>query len=318
MPDMNQTNPFVATYLIQNNIWWIEYAGLSGLRIDTFGYSDGKFLTEYTRRLMEEYPNLNMVGEEWHKQPAVVSHWQRGKLNVDGYKSYLPSLMDFPMTDAMRTALADKDGREGFNDVYETLSLDYLYPEPGNLVLFEGNHDISRMYSVVGEDFDLYKMALAYTMTMPRIPQFYYGTEILMTSATKARDDASYRHDFPGGWAGDKINAFTGAGLTQKQRDAQAFVAKLVNWRKSQPVIHHGKMMQFGPENDTWVYFRYNDTKKVMVAFNKNAKPAALPTARFQEMLKGASSGVDALTGKTFDLSATLTLPARSAVILEI
>jgi glycosidase len=316
MPDLNQTNPLVATHLIQNNIWWIEYAGLSGLRIDTYGYSDGAFLTKYTRRLMAEYPKLNMVGEEWHKSPAVVSHWQRGKVNFDGYVSSLPSLMDFPMMYAMRTALTDKDA--GFNEVYETLSLDYLYPEPGNLVLFEGNHDISRMYSVVGEDFDLYKMALAYTMTMPRIPQFYYGTEILMTSATKARDDASYRHDFPGGWAGDKINAFTGAGLTQKQRDAQAFVAQLVNWRKSQPVIHHGKMMQFGPENDTWVYFRYNDTKKVMVAFNKNAKPAALPTARFQEILKGASAGVDALTGKTFDLSATLTLPARSAVILEI
>jgi glycosidase len=316
MPDMNQTNPLVATYLIQNNIWWIEYAGLSGLRIDTYGYSDGAFLTEFTRRLIAEYPNLNMVGEEWHKSPAVVSHWQRGKANFDGYVSSLPSLMDFPMMYAMRTALTDKDA--GFNEVYETLSLDYLYPEPGNLVLFEGNHDISRMYSVVGEDFDLYKMALAYTMTMPRIPQFYYGTEILMTSATKGRDDASYRHDFPGGWTGDKANAFTGEGLTQKQRDAQAFVAKLVNWRKSQPVIHQGKMMQFGPEDDTWVYFRYNDSKKVMVAFNKNAKPATLPVARFQEILKGARSGVDALTGKTFDLSTTLTLPARSVVILEI
>jgi glycosidase len=318
MPDMNQTNPLVATYLIQNNIWWIEYAGLSGLRIDTYGYSDGAFLTEYTRRLMAEYPNLNMVGEEWHKSPAVVSHWQRGKANFDGYASSLPGLMDFPMMYAMRTALTDKEPGYSFNEVYETLSLDYLYPEPGNLVLFEGNHDISRLYSVVGEDLDLYKMALAYTMTMPRIPQFYYGTEILMTSATKGRDDASYRHDFPGGWAGDKVNAFTGAGLTQKQRDAQAFVKKLVNWRKSQPVIHHGKMMHFGPENDTWVYFRYTGDKKVMVAFNKNAKPAALPTARFQEMLKGARSGVDALTGKAYDLSTTLTLPARSVVILEI
>ena len=185
-------------------------------------------------------------------------------------------------------------------------------------MLFEGNHDIARLFSVVGEDLDLYKMDLAFTMTMPRIPQFYYGTEMLMTSTAKGRDDASYRRDFPGGWAGDKVNAFTGAGLTQKQRDAQAFVGKLVNWRKAQPVIHHGKMMQFGPENDTWVYFRYNDKKKVMVAFNKNAKPASLPTARFQEMLKGARSGVDALTGKTFDLSNALALPARSVVILEI
>jgi glycosidase len=320
MPDLNQTNPLVANYLIQNNIWWIEYAGLSGLRIDTYGYSDGRFLTEFTRRILDEYPHLNMVGEEWHKSPAVVSHWQRGKHNFDGYVNSLPSLMDFPLTYAMRTALTDKEA--GFNEVYETLSLDYLYPDPGNLVLFEGNHDIARMFSVVGEDLDLYKMALVFTMTMPRIPQFYSGTEVLMTSTTKGRDDASYRHDFPGGWAGDKVDAFTGAGLTAQQREARAFVSKLVNWRKNQPVIHHGKTMQFGPEHDTYVYFRYDDTKtdtrRIMVAFNKNARPASLPTARFQEVLKGATSGVDALTGKTFDLSTTLSLPARSVVILEI
>jgi glycosidase len=316
MPDLNQTNALVANYLIQNNIWWIEYAGLSGLRIDTYGYSDGGFLTEYTRRIMDEYPNLNMVGEEWHKSPAVVSHWQRGKHNFDGYADSLPSLMDFPLMYAMRTALTDQQA--GFNEVYETLSLDYLYPDPGKLVLFEGNHDVARLFSVVGEDLALYKMALAYTMTMPRIPQFYYGTEILMTSTTKVRDDASYRHDFPGGWAGDKVDAFTGAGLTSQQRAAQAFVKRLVNWRKTQPVIHHGKTMQFGPEHDTWVYFRYDDTRKVMVAFNKNPTPASLPTARFYEILKDAQSGVDALTGKTFDLSTTLTLPARSVVVLEI
>lgn len=316
MPDLNQTNPLVANYLIQNNIWWIEFAKLSGLRIDTYGYSDGAFLTEYTRRIMAEYPHLNMVGEEWHKSPAVVSHWQRGKLNADGYTNSLPSLMDFPMMYAMRTALTDPEA--GFNEAYETLSLDYLYPDPSNLVLFEGNHDVARLFSVVGEDIDLYKMDLVFTMTLPRIPQFYTGTEILMTSTAKGRDDASYRRDFPGGWSGDKVNAFTGAGLTPQQREAQAFVRKLVNWRKSQSVIHHGKTMQFGPENDTWVYFRYDDKKRIMVAFNKNTKAVSLPTARFQEMLKGARSGVDALTGKTFDLTDALALPARSVVILEI
>lgn len=316
MPDMNQTNPLVANYLIQNSIWWIEYAGLSGLRIDTYGYSDSAFLTEYTRRLMAEYPNLNMVGEEWHKSPAVVSRWQKGKVNFDGYVSFLPSLMDFPLAEAMRAALASKDA--GFTDVYETLSLDYLYPAPGNLVLFEGNHDISRLYSVVGEDFGLYKMSIAFVMTMPRIPQFYYGTEILMTSATGARDDASYRHDFPGGWAGDKVNAFTGAGLSDRQREAQAFVRKLVNWRKSQPVIHHGKTMHYGAENGTYVYFRYDGQKKVMVAFNKGAKEAVLPVARFHEMLRGVKSGVDVISGKTYALDASLALPARSVVILEI
>ncbi len=161
---------------------------------------------------MSEYPNLNMVGEEWSSLPPVVARWQRGKVNFDGYTSSLPSLMDFPMVDAMRGALAEPG--KGFTDVYETLSLDYLYPEPGNLVLFGGNHDMARMYSVVGEDFDRYRMNMVFLMTMPRIPQFYTGDELLMTSATKNRDDASYRVDFPGGWAGDKVDAFKGAGLT--------------------------------------------------------------------------------------------------------
>ena len=318
MPDLNQTNALVANYLIQNHIWWIEYAGLSGLRIDTYGYSDGAFLTEYTRRLMAEYPRLTMVGEEWHKSPAVVSHWQAGKRNADGYVSYLPSLMDFPMADAMRSALAAGDGGEGFNEVYETLSQDYLYPDAGKLVLFEGNHDMARLFSVVHEDYARYQMAIAWLMTMPRIPQFYYGTEILMTSTTGKRDDASYRRDMPGGWAGDTVNAFTGADLTGQQRAAQAFVRKLANWRKSQPVIHSGKMMHYGAEDGTYVYFRYNDSKKVMVAFNKNAQPAQLPVARFREMLAGVKSGVDVISGATFDLSATLTLPAHAVVILEL
>jgi glycosidase len=318
MPDMNQTNPLVANYLIQNNIWWIEYAHLSGLRIDTFGYSDGAFLTEYTRRLMAEYPRLNMVGEEWSKLPAVVSHWQRGKANFDGYVSSMPSMMDFPLTEAMRTALADKAGGNIFDGVYETLSLDYLYPDPSRLVLFEANHDMARIYSVVGEDFDRYKMDIAFVMTMPRIPQFYTGDELLMTSATKDRDDNSYRHDFPGGWAGDKVNAFTGAGLTAREREAQAFVKKLVNWRKNSPVIHHGKLMHYGPENNTYVYFRYDGTHKVMVAFNANDKEMVLDAGRFHEMLDGVASGRDVLSGKTYVLKDEIRLPAKSTLILEI
>ena len=318
MPDLNQTNPYVANYLIQNNIWWIENAGLTGLRIDTFGYSDSAFLTEYTRRLMTEYPHLNMVGEEWHKQPAVVAHWQKGKVNADGYVSSMPSMMDFPMTEAMRDALADTTGNNVFTNVYETLSLDYLYPNAGNLVVFAGNHDTSRIYSVVGEDIGKFKMDIVFLMTMPRIPQFYSGDEILMTSSTKERNDSSYRTDFPGGWKGDAVDAFTGRNLGAKEAEAQAFVKKLVNWRKTQPVIHHGKTMHYGAEQNTYVYFRYDGAKKVMVALNNNPGEKVLPAARFHEMLKGVTGGVDVLTGQRFDLRTEVKLPARSAVVLEL
>ena len=311
MPDMNQTNPFVANYLIQNSIWWIEYAGLSGLRIDTFGYSDGAFLAQYTRRVLAEYPHLNMVGEEWSKLPPVVAHWQRAPTSM-------PSMMDFPLTEAMRTALADKNNENLFNDVYETLAQDALYPDASNLVLFEGNHDMARLYSVVGEDLERWKMDLAFIMTMPRIPHFYVGDEILMTSTVGRRDDSSYRRDFPGGWAGDKVNAFTGAGLTPRQREAQAFVKTLVNWRKGAAVVHDGKLMQYGPENNTWVYFRYDGRHKVMVAFNANAREAVLPAGRFHEMLAGVAGGTDVLTGKRFDLGQEIRLPAKSVVILEL
>lgn len=316
MPDMNQTNPLVANYLIQNNIWWIEYAGLSGLRVDTFGYSDSAFLTQYTRRIMDEYPNFTMVGEEWNKSPNVVSHWQAGKVNFDGYRAYMPSMMDFPLTEAMRNALANQD--EGFNDVYELLSMDYLYPHPEKLVLFDGNHDTARMFSVVNEDVGLWKIDLAYLMTMPRIPQFYYGTELQMPSTVKVRDDSSYRRDFPGGWAGDKVDSFTGAGLTPQQRAAQDYVRKLVNWRKSEPVIHHGKMMHYGAENGTYVYFRYDATKRILVAFNKNDKEAALPAARFHEMLAAGAAGTDVMTGRKVDFSKEIRLAPKSALIAEL
>lgn len=316
MPDLNQTNPLVANYLIQNNIWWIEYAGLSGLRIDTYSYSDGAFLTHYTKRLMDEYPHLNLVGEEWSTLVPVVARWQRGKVNFDGYTSSLPSLMDFPLVEAMRTALTTPD--KGFNEVYQTVALDYLYPEPDKLVLFGGNHDMARMYSATGEDFARYRMNLVFLMTMPRIPQFYTGDEILMTSTVKGRDDASYRRDFPGGWAGDKIDAFRGAGLTAQQRAAQDLVRRLATWRKGEPVIHTGRLMHFGPENNTWVYFRYNDSKRIMVAMNNNDKEMRLPTARFQEMLKGTGSGVDLLSGKTIDLTRELRLAPKATLLIEL
>jgi glycosidase len=318
MPDLNQANRFVANYVIQNSIWWVEYAGLSGLRVDTYGYSNTAFLSEWSRRLMLEYPRLTMVGEEWSPRIPVVAHWLEGKQNADGYVSHMPSMMDFPLSDVLRKALADTDGSVGLTDVYETVAQDYLYPDASKLVLFEGNHDMARLFSVLHEDPALFRMAMAFVLTMPRIPQLYYGSEVLMTSTVKGRDDASYRHDFPGGWNGDRVNAVTGAGLTAPQQQAQAFLKKLLNWRKTAAVIHHGKLMHYGPEHDSYIYFRYDDHRKVMVALNRNTKAVTLATDRFHEMLDGVRGGTDVISGQRYALDGKLILPPRSVLILEL
>ena len=318
MPDMNQKNPFVATYHIQNSIWWVEYAGLSGIRVDTYGYSDTAFLSEWSRRLTEEYPNLNIVGEEWSVNPVIVSYWQKGKCHSNGYVSYLPSLMDFPLNDALRSALVENDNyNEGLMKLYQALGNDVVYPNPQNLVLFEGNHDMSRLYTVFNDDAQAVKMAMVYVATMPRIPQFYYGTEILMSSL-KERNDGETRRDFPGGWAGDKVNGFTGAGLSSEQRDTQNYFKKLLNWRKTQSVIHQGKMMHYVPDHGTYTYFRYDKDHIVMVVLNKNQTATTLKTARFHEVMAGHTSAQDVMTGTAFDVSSSVTVPARSALILEL
>ncbi|MBI3285812.1 MAG: glycoside hydrolase family 13 protein [Burkholderiales bacterium] len=318
MPDMNQKNPLLATYQIQNTIWWIEYAGLAGIRADTYGYSDQAFLAQWSRRVLQEYPKLNLVGEEWSTNPVNVAYWLRGKQNANGYVSSMPSMMDYPLHDTLRKALVAPDSlHSGLADLYEALVNDSLYPEPNNMVLFEGNHDVSRLYSALNHDFDLYKMALAYILTMRGIPQFYYGTELLMTSPLE-RDDGAFRKDFAGGWAGDKVNAFTGAGLTEQQKEAQAYLKKLLNWRKGQPVVHNGKLLHYAPQDGAYVYFRYSAQGKVMLAFNKNTRPVTLDTARFREMLGPHSQGRDVLSGQTLALGRSLTLPARGVLVLEV
>lgn len=318
MPDMNQRNPRVATYQIQNTLWWIEFAGLAGIRVDTYGYSDAAFLTEWSRRVMQEYPRLNIVAEEWSNNPVVVSYWLRGRTQTDGYVSHLPSAMDYPLHEVLGKALVDPDSlHSGLVDLYEALVNDRLYPDPANLVLFEGNHDVPRLFSVLNEDPALYRMALVYLLTMRRIPQLYYGTEILMTSP-KQRDDGAFRLDFPGGWPGDRVNAFTGAGLTPAQKEAQAFLRQLLNWRKTQPVIHHGSLKHYAPLDGTYVYFRYDATAKVMVVFNKNATEKVLETARFRELLAPDSAATDVLSGQRFELRDSLTVPARSVLVLQL
>ncbi len=318
MPDMHQRNPLVATYQIQNTIWWVEYAGLAGLRIDTYSYSDPAFLTEWSRRVMREYPRLNIVGEVWHSNPVLLAHWLGANLNGRDYASSLPSLMDFPLHETLRHALTTPESlHTGLVELYQAMVNDRLYPKPQNLVLFEGNHDVSRLYSALDEDLGLFKAAVAYVLTARRIPQFYYGTEILMTSP-KHRDDGAFRRDFPGGWPGDAVNAFTGAGLTPEQLEAQAYVRRLLNWRKTNSAVHDGQLLHYAPEQGTYVYFRAGKAQTVMVVLNKNHQPVELPLARYRQALAGWAAGTDVVTGQTWVLGETLKVPAGASLILEL
>ncbi|MCY4744698.1 glycoside hydrolase family 13 protein [Pelomonas sp. UHG3] len=318
MPDLNQRRPELATYLTQMTLWWIERYGLSGIRTDTYSYSDRDFLTRWSARVMQEYPRLNIVGEEWSPHPAVVSYWQRGKKNHDGYVSYAPSLMDFPMQTNLLAALTEADGpHTGLTKLYEGLAHDFVYPDPANLVLFDGNHDTPRLFSLLKDDAGLARIALAYMATTRRIPQLFYGTEILMQSPLE-RDDGRVRADMPGGWRGDTVNAFTGAGLTAAQRDMQDWTRRLFNWRKGERLIHDGALMQFAPQDGVYTFFRFDASRAVMVVLNKNARPAELALGRFAERIAPGQRARDVMTGQAFTLGQTLTVPARAPLVLEI
>ncbi|MDP2114800.1 MAG: alpha-amylase family glycosyl hydrolase, partial [Bacteroidota bacterium] len=299
MPDLNQRNPFVSNYLIQNSIWWTEYLGLDGIRMDTYPYPDKFAMAEWTRRMLEEYPDFYMVGEEWAMNPAIVAYWQKGKINQDGYVSYLPGLMDFPLNNAVIQSLKNPESwGGGLVTLFEALANDFQYADPEKLVIFPDNHDMSRIYTQLGENYDLLKMSIAYYATTRGIPQIFYGTEILMSNPG-TEEHGVIRSDFPGGWAGDQVNAFTGAGLTTQQKQAQDFFSKILNWRKSSEVIHSGKLKHFAPEDGVYVYFRYNQSGKVMVVLNKNTSEKSLNTSRFSEVMDNCTSGKEIISGTT-------------------
>jgi len=324
MPDLNQRNPLLADYLTQNALWWIEYLGLQGIRMDTYPYPDKYYMAEWARRILVEYPDFNMVGEEWTDNPAAVAYWQRGAVNRDGYVSDLPSLMDFPLQSALRWGLVTAEGSKmedlrpgGLIYLFRALANDFVYPDPEALVIFPDNHDMSRIFTQLGEDYDLFRMAMAYVLTMRGVPQIYYGTEILMANpGTEAH--GTIRSDFPGGWPGDSRNAVSGQGLTEREREAQQFTRRLLRWRKDRDVIHHGELTHFVPQNGTYVYFRHDDDDSVMVILNKNPGPADLALDRFAERLQGYREARDVVSGQVHPLGASLELPARSVLVLDL
>lgn len=319
MADLNQKNPLLAKYLTQNIIWWIEYAGLSGLRVDTYSYSDKKFLADWTKSILKEYPKMNIVAEEMSRNIAQISYWQIDKKNSDGYKSYMPMMMDFSLNDNIVTALNEKSGWfSTWRKVYESVANDFLFPHPENQLIFPDNHDLDRFYSRLNKNLDNWKLGIAMYMTMRGTPQFFYGTEVLMTN-DKAGSDGQRRSDFYGGWKGDSKNAVSEIGLTNEEKEAKKYFANLLNWRKTSDAIANGKFKHYAPtNNDVYVYFRYTDKQKLMIILNKNTDKVTLDLNRYKEMISNAFKAKDIVSGKNFTFQNTLDISAKTAMILEI
>ncbi|MGO2130741.1 MAG: glycoside hydrolase family 13 protein [Pseudoalteromonas prydzensis] len=318
MPDLNQRQPLLATYLIQNAIWWIEYADLSGIRVDTYSYSDKAFLADWTKAIMTEYPDFNIVGEEWTSNPAIASYWQAGKVNNDGYTSSLPSVMDFSLQEALIQALnEDESWNTGWVKVYQSIANDFLYPNPDNLLVFADNHDMSRVFTELEQDLDKTKMAMAMLLTTRGIAQMYYGTEVLLDN-TGSNDHGDIRIDFPGGFKGQPSNAFTGQGLSDEQRDMQQAITTLLNFRKQSPAIAHGKLTHFSPKAGIYSYARISDQQTVLVFLNKNSAAKSWSLAYMQEVIGQHKQAINLFTNQAISLIDTVTLAPKSATVLII
>ncbi|MBC7615397.1 MAG: glycoside hydrolase family 13 protein [Pedobacter sp.] len=316
MPDMNHHNSYVKNYITQSHIWWVEYAGLDGFRLDTYAYNDQKYMAEWAKEITAEYPKITFFGETWvHGVPNQAYFTTGNKIN-QGFDTKLQGVTDFQALWGINEALNGKFGwMDGVVKLYNTFANDFLYEDPTRNVVFLDNHDLSRFYSVVGEDFNKYKSGLAWLLTTRGIPQLYYGTEILMKNF--ASPDGLVRSDFPGGWEEDKKNKFTAQGRTNKENEAFNYLKTIANYRKNNPVLQTGKMMQFIPEDGIYVYFRYNNTKTVMVIMNSNTTEKSISTDRYQERILTAKSGLDIVSNQLLVLK-TIIIPAQTTLIFEL
>ena len=319
MPDLNQGNPLVEAYLTQNSLWWIANFGIDGIRMDTYPYPDKNMMSRWAKRVTDEFPGFFIVGEVWQEQEALTAYWALDKVNSDGYRSNLPSVTDFPLSLSTHRAFNEPDNwTGGMARIYTVLTQDFLYPNPLRNVIFLDNHDLTRFYTQTGKNPAIYRMALSFILTTRGIPQFYYGTEIIM-EGDKNRGDGFLRADFPGGWPGDTKNAFTAQNLIPDEMDALAFTKKLLNWRKGKEVIHSGKLKHFVPENNLYVYFRYNDTESVMVILNNSEKETRTITGgRYSEALNGFTHGHEVITGAEIRDIKSFTITPKTAMIIEL
>ncbi|UKT62139.1 glycoside hydrolase family 13 protein [Pedobacter mucosus] len=316
MPDLNQKNPHLATYLIQNSIWWIEYARIDGIRQDTYSYMDFDFLARWNKEVYEEYPNFNIVGETWYNKATSPAWWQ-GNSPLSKVNSHLKTPMDFSLTFAMQKAFDGATDNGYLGDIFEDIAQDFIYADPYNVLTFLDNHDLGRFSRKEDTDLKRYKQGLAFLLTMRGIPQLYYGTEVLMVG-TKEDGDGRLRVDFPGGWPGDKKDEFTKAGRSEIQNEAWEYLQKLLKWRKNNIAITNGKLIHYAPKNGIYVFGRIKDDKTVLVILNSSLKDQEVSMDRFTDVTGKFKSGNDVITAKQFLLNSPISIPAKGEYILEL
>jgi glycosidase len=315
MPDLNQQDEHLAKYLIQNSIWWIEYAGIDAFRIDTYAYPDQQFMKHLNESIRKEYPDFVLFGETWVQGTPVQAWYTENCYLKKNYSSSLQGVTDFQLYYAITKGLNEKTGwEEGFSRIELTLSHDILYGDPTHLVTFLDNHDLSRYYSVIGEDFNKYKMGIALMYTLRGIPSIYYGTEILMKNF--ADPDAKVREDFVGGWKDDTMNKFNSSGRNAQENAAFEFCSALGNWRRMNKWIATAKLKQFVPEHNTYVYFRYDDSHMLMCIYNDSENEKEVEMGRYAECLKNKSSATNILTQQKELLNQNIKIPAKGFKLL--
>ena len=315
MPDVNQGNPLVATFLIQHAIWCVEKFGVDAWRIDTYKYVDPDFMNNCNKALTDEYPRITLFGENWDESVANQAYFTKNNFNT-AFKSNLTGSLDFEfLFRGIQPALTQMPG--GIGQLYQTVSQDFMYAEPMNNVVFLDNHDMTRFFSQVGEDMAKLKMGLCWLFTTRGIPQLYYGTEIMTKGI--ANPDGNVRLDFPGGWKGDQKNAFTGQGLNDNEQSILDLTKRLSAFRKKSSAIKTGKLMQFVPENGVYVYFRYDNNQTVMCVMNTNEGRATIDLTRYAERVKNYTKALDVATGTLFNLeNNSLSLGGKYLLVLEL
>lgn len=321
MPDMNFDNPYVLQYFKQWAVWWVEWSGLDGYRVDTYPYNEKIPMSEWCKSVIDEFPNITIMGECWIGSKAQLAYWDGGAVNKDGFNSNLPMVMDFPLRDAMIEGL-NKDNPgwgEGPTKIYDAISHDFLFEDPRTLLIFMGNHDTARMLDILNGDVDRVKLATAMLATMRGVPQIYAGDELAFASPNRENisSHGELRIDTPGGWEGDEVNLFNPEERNEVQREIFDYSRKLFQWRKTATVVHEGKTMHFLSRDNTYCYFRYTDDKALMVFINNSADSRTINWANYAEITKGLTSGKDIISDKMITVGAETIVPGKTAMVVE-